>query len=497
MAATRRSTRAGPPSSATGRRTSSRSGTCAKTFCRATASISTTTTTIIELNGRDQFDIGANNVHPDFGAGPIDVHGTAKVRTYTFDNAFTFIKSDWAGNHTFKAGFGWSQNGVNPIIQGGNDNGTFEFLHNLPFNPANASTYPSLFSIRLGEIYFDLTDKRTNLYFQDKWQINRNLSLNLGLRYDYQDMTPETKAAFAPRLGFAYDPTGEGKMVVRGGVGKFYEYQLIGILSDLTQLAVISPAFQFETDEDESPLDGELPSDPCLRPVGSGGLANISPACRAILTTTRAQVGTGSFVNSEPIVDGDRRLGYLWSFSLGVQRELMPNVGLTADYVGNRGRDQTGLIDINEPPPARERNLRAARARRVRSGRRIDSRRRRVTRISSACSSSRRATTSTPTTTHSRSASTSGMPIDGAAGSPIRCHAHATSALPPPAAAQPSAPNASSTISTRALTTASPISTTATRLPSASTSTHGAGWAAAACSATTPGYPINEPSAAT
>ena len=88
----------------------------------------------IELNGRDQFDIGSNNVHPDFGAGPIDVHGTAKVRTYTFDNAFTFIQSGWAGNHTFKAGVGWSQNGVNPIIAGDNDNGTFEFLHNLPFN---------------------------------------------------------------------------------------------------------------------------------------------------------------------------------------------------------------------------------------------------------------------------------------------------------------------------------------------------------------------------
>jgi hypothetical protein len=48
-------------------------------------------------------------------------------------------------------------------------------------------------------------------------------------------------------------------------------------------------------------------------------------------------------------VDGERRLGYLWSFSLGVQRELLPNLGLTVDYVGNRGRDQTALIDINEP----------------------------------------------------------------------------------------------------------------------------------------------------
>jgi hypothetical protein len=303
----------------------------------------------IELNGRDQFDIGSDNVHPDFGAGPLALHGSAKVRSYTFDNAFTLVKSGWGGNHTFKAGFGWSRNGANPAIVGNNDNGTFEFLHNLPFNSADPFTYPSIFSIRLGQIYFDQKDYRTNVYVQDKWQVNRALTLNVGVRYDYQDITPQTKDAVAPRLGFAYTPGGDSKTVIRGGVGKFYEYQLIGILSDLVQRAVISPAFIYETDEDEGPLDGEIPSEVCLQPGGSGGLATISPACRAVLNNVRNQVAQGGFINTEPVVDGDRRLGYLWSFSLGVQRELMPNLGLTVDYVGNRGRDQTGLIDINEP----------------------------------------------------------------------------------------------------------------------------------------------------
>ena len=302
----------------------------------------------IELDGRDQFDIGSMNEHPDYGAGPLALHGSAKVRTWAINDDFTFIASGM-GSHTLKTGFGWSQNGSQPQIVGSNDNGTFEFLHNRPFDAANPFTYPSVFAIRLGEIYYDLTDRRVNAYVQDKWQVNSNLTLNLGVRYDYQDMTPNTKNAFAPRIGVAYDPIGDGKTVIRGGIGKFYEYHLNGILSDLARSSVISPAFEFETDEDEGPLDGEIPSDVCLQPSGSGGLATISPACRAVLEGVREEVEAGGFINTEPILDGNRKLGYLWSFSFGVQRELIPNLGLTVDYVGNRGRDQTGLVDINEP----------------------------------------------------------------------------------------------------------------------------------------------------
>ena len=303
----------------------------------------------IELDGRDQFDIGSDNLHPDFGAGPLALHGSARVRTYTVNDDFTVVTSGWGGDHTLKAGFGYSRNGSLPDIVGSNDNGSFEFLHNLPYDPANPFTYPSRFSIRLGQIYFDVKDHRTNAYVQDKWQLNKNLTLNLGVRYDYQDITPETKGAFAPRLGFAYDPTGQGRTLIRGGFGKFYEYHLIGVQSQLMQRPVISPSYVYDTGEDESPLDGVVPSHPCLQASGSSGLAVINPACRALLDDVRNRVASGEFINSEPTIDGDRRLGYLWSFSFGVKRELMSDLAVSVDYVGNRGRDQTALIDINEP----------------------------------------------------------------------------------------------------------------------------------------------------
>src|SRR5215207_5331727 len=72
----------------------------------------------IELNGRDQFDIGADNRHSDYAAGPRAVHGTAKGRTYVVSDDFTLVRSGWAGDHTFKAGASYSWVLVRPQIAG-------------------------------------------------------------------------------------------------------------------------------------------------------------------------------------------------------------------------------------------------------------------------------------------------------------------------------------------------------------------------------------------
>src|SRR5262249_23444460 len=82
-----------------------------------------------------------------------------------------------------------------------------------------------------------------NMYFQDQWQLTRKLNVNLGLRYEYfgplhsdrkdiavfvpgkglliqgagiDSIFPPNRNDFAPRLGFAYQPTEKGDLVVRG-----------------------------------------------------------------------------------------------------------------------------------------------------------------------------------------------------------------------------------------------------------------------------------------
>ena len=76
-------------------------------------------------------------------------------------------------------------------------------------------------------------------FAQDDWKIRPTLTLNLGVRYDYVSLPqafasvanpalpqtanrPSDKNNIAPRIGFAWDPFGAGKTVLRGGFGMYY-----------------------------------------------------------------------------------------------------------------------------------------------------------------------------------------------------------------------------------------------------------------------------------
>jgi hypothetical protein len=313
----------------------------------------------IGFRGIEPFDVGAMNVHPDYTAGPRNNYAQDLIRDVTFDDTLTWVKSSWAGEHTFKTGVTVSRNAALPQGTAVNFTGQYAFPGNAPFNAADPRTYPFRFQIRMGQFDFDQVDYQAGGYVQDKWQIHRRLTLNLGVRYDWQDAV-KTSDAFGPRFGLAYDVTGNGRTLIRGGAGKVYQYQQLAVLATLAQQAVIAPTFLYDTTQVTSPAStGQLPvragdanATACLQPVGAStaGEAVISPACRSFLSGLRDQVNGGGFVNNQPTVDGDRRMAYTWAFSAGVKHEVMRNMAVSVDYVGNRGRDNMAAIDINEGP---------------------------------------------------------------------------------------------------------------------------------------------------
>ena len=316
----------------------------------------------IGFAGIDPFDVGSRNSHPDYNAGVWNSYAQDLIRDVTFDDTVTWIKPGWGGDHTFKAGVAYSRNGALPQGTATNFTGLFTFPTDVNFNAADPTTYPYRFGISMGQYDFTEIDHRGSGYLQDKWQVSNRLTLNLGVRYDTQSLTKLTKDAIGPRVGVAYDMLGDGKTLIRGGFGKVYQYQQLNIIQTLMQRTVIAPTFAYDTTQVTSPvITGTFPVGPnanataCLNPIAgpTPGVAVISPACRAFLQTQRASVLAGGVVNNTttgPLVDGDRHMAYTWAFSGGIKHEVTPTMAVSVDYVGNRGRANTAIIDINEGP---------------------------------------------------------------------------------------------------------------------------------------------------
>jgi outer membrane receptor protein involved in Fe transport len=300
----------------------------------------------IGFAGRDPLAIGQSNVHASYVTGKGGSMVRTIIRTYVLDDAFTyFVPQLWGGEHTMKAGGGVSWNQMPPRTTV--DSGTFQFRTDAAYDPAIPSTYPNQFDITLGPPGVDgfdvySRDVRQYYFFEDKWRLSNNLTLNLGVRYDHQSQTPGSSDDFGPRVGFAWDVFGSGRTVVRGGAGKFFNY--LPVVHDLTlQQQALITSFPVVSVTD--------PNSPVLRPdviadsQGNMGVAVLSAAGQAEINRMRAAA-----YNRNPRFDSDdRQLPYQWSWSAGVNHQLAANTAIAVDYVANASRDQVGVVDINEP----------------------------------------------------------------------------------------------------------------------------------------------------
>jgi hypothetical protein len=304
----------------------------------------------IGFDGRNPFTLGQRNTHPSYITGKGGEGLNTRIRTYTLDESFSYFLPSLAGEHTFKTGGGVSFNESPP--RGAVSSGTYQFRGDLPYNPNDPATYPFQFDITVGpegvntyEIF--TRDRRYYAFIEDKWRLTDKVTLNLGLRYDHQKHTPNADANFAPRAGFAWDVTGRGSTVVRGGVGRFYAYVPVSIDLAHQQTGVLTRYPNITVTDPNSPI---LRPDVITDSEGNLGVAVLSPAGQAALAAQRDSVLAGFTFNRNPRLDDpDRKLAYQWSWSVGLSQQLGSVSALGIDYVANVSRDQVGIIDINEP----------------------------------------------------------------------------------------------------------------------------------------------------
>ena len=307
----------------------------------------------IGFAGRDPLSIGQRNVHASYITGKGGEGLNTRIRTYVLDESFSYFAPQlFGGEHNFKVGGGASFNEMPPRTTF--SSGTFQFRGDAPYNPADPATFPFQFNVTVGppsdwgyEVFS--RDRRAYGFAEDKWRVARNLTLNLGLRYDHQHQTPDSTLNFAPRLGFAWDLTGTGNTVMRGGIGKFYAYPPVVLDLTLQQNAIRTRFPSIAINETHPLASVVLHPDVISDSQGNPGVASLSPAGRAAINQLRDQILAGATFNPNPWLDSpDRKLPYTWSWSAGINHQFSANAAVAADYVANVSRDQLGVIDINE-----------------------------------------------------------------------------------------------------------------------------------------------------
>lgn len=132
------------------------------------------------------------------------------------------------GDHSLKAGIDYIYSPSGTSRMDLYVPGMIIFDTDKPFNAGDPSTYPYLFEYNSTHqpVSLNMPYSLLGIFVQDSWKVVPRFTLNYGLRWNYYDLTglkfkPGDIHNFNPRIGFSWDPTGEGKSSIRGGIGTY------------------------------------------------------------------------------------------------------------------------------------------------------------------------------------------------------------------------------------------------------------------------------------
>jgi hypothetical protein len=271
---------------------------------------------------------------------------------YEFDEGIQYVH----GAHSMKFGVQINHEGYIKEGESAGLNGSFTwatlgaFLQDGTLSAFNATAQGGSLNRQFVQYVY-------GFYFQDDWKMTRNFTWNLGLRYEpwtapsekhdrisalpnwptatafqtgiglFQDPSHKN---FSPRIGFAWDPKGDGKTAIRAGFGIFY--------------VVVGGAYYATPDQKNPPYFGSTA-------VVQGNL-NLASSVSYMTGINSALLNP--VLNSADlaeILQYNLNPSYEIKYNFAVERQLPGAMALTVGYTGDRGIHLWRLDDINDSPP--------------------------------------------------------------------------------------------------------------------------------------------------
>lgn len=285
-------------------------------------------------------------------------------RKFQFKDDVSFVH----GRHSFKTGFDYLWE---PVL-----GGFFEFNPTLEIDftgtPSQILADPQGFakpglvqgmSATAGDPTFVIGTKMFGVYFQDDWKLTNRLTVNLGMRWDkdfnlvggtaitksrtFQELrainSPLAASAahddnldFSPRIGFAFDLTGSGKHLLRGGYGIYYGqvFENIPLFMIQQQNATIfQTSFSIAKPTDIVPGTGIQ--------LQNWHVGNPLP----VLPGPSSQLNTGSVGR---LIDPNYRNPYSETWNIGYSWQFTKNSVLEAEYIHELGVHESKTINVDQ-----------------------------------------------------------------------------------------------------------------------------------------------------
>ena len=236
--------------------------------------------------------------------------------------------------------------------------------------------FPSSAQLLQGDPTRHLHNQQYALYLQDDFRIRPRFTLNAGIRYELNTVMKEQHNllgnfdpnlglvqvgnqikspyngdhnSFAPRLGFAWDVSGGGKTVVRGGAGLMYEtltYNIFLLFANTVGLNTVPTGAIIDAAGDTA--GGTIAVAPVTIPGANLNWTSAGP----VFPGTSQPVNCYANPCTILAVDPKLRTPFVTHWNLNVERAVTQSMSLQLAYVGNHGTKLLEVLDINETLPS-------------------------------------------------------------------------------------------------------------------------------------------------